>query len=107
MKCISNVQRGPSHPYQVVVCFADCRRVKAFRGALKCSRLGGNLFVCNHRKKYYSTQFKFNIISSGIAMTEVVIISVSKEAGNLLTGHIAHRDATEYLPDGMMTTERA
>lgn len=70
MKCISNVESGTPHPYQVVVCFADRRRVKAFRGTLECSRLGGHLFVCNHRQKYYSAQFDFNIISTGIAMTE-------------------------------------
>lgn len=39
------------HPYQVIVCFADCRCVKPFRWTLESARLGGHLFVCEKRQK--------------------------------------------------------
>lgn len=55
MEMIFTVVSEAFHSYQVIVCFADRRRVKAFRGTLKCPRLGGHLFVCNHRDKYYES----------------------------------------------------
>lgn len=40
-------------PYQVIVCFADCRCVKAFRRTLQSATLGRHLFVCDQRQKNF------------------------------------------------------
>lgn len=40
-----------TNAHQVVVGFAKGSGVKTFRGAFKCSRFGGNLFVCDREEE--------------------------------------------------------